>query len=95
MNVLSSFMMSSPYTILNPFAVFPNNDKRCRFVSYYHRYIVHWWYYPVLYFFIQMTPEMYDFTGTGVTVLGMIGVVSTAIIVITAFRRYYNSPMRK
>ena len=34
-------------------------------------------------------------TGNGVTVLGMIGVVSTAIIVITAFRRYYNSPMRK
>jgi hypothetical protein len=42
-----------------------------------------------------MTPEMYDFNGTGVTVLGMIGVVSTVIIVVTAFRRYYNSPMRK
>ena len=43
-----------------------------------------------------MTPEMYDFsTGTGVTVLGMIGVVSTVIIMVTAFRRYYNSSMRK
>ena len=79
-------MIILPNTTSNPFAVFPNNDKRCRFVSYY----------PVLYFFIQMTPEMYDFsTGTGVTVLGMIGVVSTVIIMVTAFRRYYNSSMKK
>ena len=38
---------------------------------------------------------MYDFTGNGITVLGMIGVVSTVIIVVTTFRRYYNSPMKK
>jgi hypothetical protein len=38
----------------------------------------------------------YDFSaGNGVTVLGMIGVVSTVIIMVTVFRRYYNSPMRK
>jgi hypothetical protein len=81
--------------VFSPSIINKTNDKRCRFVSHYHWYIIHWWYYPVLYFSVQMTPEMYDFTGTGVTVLGMIGVVSTVIIVVTAFRRYYNSPMRK
>lgn len=81
--------------VFSPSIINKTNDKHCRCVSHYHRYIIHWWYYPVLYFFIQMTPEMYDFTGNGITVLGMIGVVSTVIIVVTAFRRYYNSPMKK
>jgi hypothetical protein len=42
-----------------------------------------------------MTPDSYTFTGDGVTFLGLIGVISTAIIVITVFRSYYNSPLRK
>jgi hypothetical protein len=42
-----------------------------------------------------MTPDTYSFTGDTVTFLGLIGVVSTLLIVVTAFRRYYNSPLRK
>jgi hypothetical protein len=42
-----------------------------------------------------MTPDTYSFTGDSVTFLGLIGVVSTLLIVVTAFRRYYNSPLRK
>lgn len=37
----------------------------------------------------------YDFTGDAVTILGLVGVVSTFVIVVTAFRRYFNSPLRK
>lgn len=37
----------------------------------------------------------YDFTGDFTTVLGLVGVISTAIIVITSFRRYWSSPYRK
>jgi hypothetical protein len=37
----------------------------------------------------------YDFTGDAVTFLGLIGVVSTAIILVTAYRRYWTSPYRK
>jgi hypothetical protein len=40
-------------------------------------------------------PETMTFTGDAVTFLGLIGVISTAIIVITVFRSYYNSPLRK
>jgi hypothetical protein len=36
-----------------------------------------------------------NFNGDGVTVLGFIGVISTLIIVVTAFRRYSKSPMRR
>jgi len=43
----------------------------------------------------MMTPDTYTFSGDAVTFLGLIGVVSTLIIVVTAFRRYYNSPLRK
>jgi|TARA_B100002052_G_scaffold298136_1_gene330707 hypothetical protein len=42
-----------------------------------------------------MTIDTYSFAGDGITVLGMVGVISTAIILFTAFRRYYNSPLRK
>jgi hypothetical protein len=44
-----------------------------------------------------MTTEIatYNFTGDVTTYLGFIGVVSTLIIVVTAFRRYYSSPLRK
>ena len=40
-----------------------------------------------------MTPESLHFTGNAVTYLGLIGVVSTGIIIVTAFRRFFNSPM--
>ena len=39
--------------------------------------------------------ETLDFTGNIVTVIGFVGVISTAIIVVTSFRRYFNSPLRK
>lgn len=34
----------------------------------------------------------YNFNGDFVTFLGLVGVVSTLVIVVTAFRRFYNSP---
>jgi len=40
-------------------------------------------------------PETMTFTGDAVTFLGLIGVISTAIIVITVFRSFGNSPLRK
>ena len=42
-----------------------------------------------------MTPDTFDFSGNAITFLGLFGVISTGIIVITSFRRYFNSPMRK
>jgi hypothetical protein len=42
-----------------------------------------------------MTPDSLNFTGDAVTFLGLVGVISTAIIVISVFRSYYNSPLRK
>jgi len=40
-------------------------------------------------------PNSYGFVGDGVTFLGLIGVVSTAIILVTIFRSFYNSPLNK
>jgi len=40
-------------------------------------------------------PETMTFTGDGVTFLGLVGVISTAIIVVIVFRSYYNTPLRK
>jgi hypothetical protein len=40
-------------------------------------------------------PDSYGFVGDGITFLGLIGVISTAIIVITVFRSYSKSPLRK
>jgi len=40
-------------------------------------------------------PEQLQFTGDSVTFLGLIGVVSTAIIIVTIFRSFYNSPLNK
>jgi len=37
----------------------------------------------------------YNFTGDVVTYLGLIGVISTAIILVTVFRSYSKSPLRK
>jgi hypothetical protein len=38
-----------------------------------------------------MTPDTLDFTGDAVTFLGLVGVVSTLLIVVTSFRRFFNS----
>jgi hypothetical protein len=44
-----------------------------------------------------MTSEIatYNFSGDIVTFLGLVGVISTGVIVIIIFRRYFNSPLRK
>jgi hypothetical protein len=39
-----------------------------------------------------MTPDQYTFSGDAVTFLGLVGVASTLLIVVTAFRRFFNSP---
>jgi hypothetical protein len=39
-----------------------------------------------------MTPDTLDFTGDAVTFLGLVGVASTLLIVVTSFRRFFNSP---
>ena len=39
-----------------------------------------------------MTPDTYTFSGDAVTILGFIGVASTLLIVVTSFRRFFNSP---
>lgn len=39
-----------------------------------------------------MTPSTFNFSGDAVTFLGLVGVISTAIIIITSFRRFFNSP---
>jgi hypothetical protein len=36
----------------------------------------------------------YNFTGDAVTFLGLIGILSTALIMVIAYRRYWNSPFR-
>ena len=41
------------------------------------------------------TLPTYTFGGDAVTLLGLVGVISTFIIIVTAFRRYYGSPYRK
>tara|TARA_R110000868_G_scaffold94906_1_gene261362 strand:- start:2428 stop:2556 length:129 start_codon:yes stop_codon:yes gene_type:complete len=42
-----------------------------------------------------MTPTTLDFTGDAVTFLGFIGIISTAIILVTVFKSFYNSPINK
>jgi hypothetical protein len=42
-----------------------------------------------------MNPDTYTFAGDATTFLGLVGVVSTAIILVTAYRRYWNSPYRR
>lgn len=39
--------------------------------------------------------ESYNFTGDAVTFLGLVGVISTAIIVVSVFKSFYNSPLNK
>jgi hypothetical protein len=40
-------------------------------------------------------PETMTFTGDGVTFLGLVGIISTAIIVVTVFKSFYQSPLNK
>ena len=40
-------------------------------------------------------PSTYTFTGDAITYLGLVGIISTAIIIVTAFRRHFNSPLNK
>jgi hypothetical protein len=42
-----------------------------------------------------MTPDTYSFAGDATTFLGLIGVVSSLVIIVTAFRRFYTSPLNK
>ena len=42
-----------------------------------------------------MTPDSLNFTGDAVTFLGLIGVTSTIIILVSVLRSYFNSPLRK
>jgi hypothetical protein len=42
-----------------------------------------------------MMPETYNFSGDLVTVLGFIGVVSTAFILVAVYKAYWKSPYRK
>ena len=39
-----------------------------------------------------MNPDTYTFSGDAVTFLGLVGVTSTLLIVVVAFRRFFNSP---
>lgn len=39
-----------------------------------------------------MNPDTYTFAGDAVTFLGLVGVASTLLILVAAFRRFYNSP---
>lgn len=41
------------------------------------------------------TVNTLDFAGNGVTFLGLVGIVSTLIIVVSVFRSFGNSPLRK
>jgi hypothetical protein len=42
-----------------------------------------------------MTPDTYSFAGDATTFLGLVGVVSSLVIIVTAFRRFYTSPLNK
>jgi hypothetical protein len=42
-----------------------------------------------------MTPDQLNFTGDLTTMLGFVGVLSTLVILISVFRSYFNSPLRK
>ena len=39
--------------------------------------------------------ETYSFSGDVVTFIGLVGVISTGIILFVSFTRYYNSPLKK
>ena len=39
-----------------------------------------------------MNLDTYTFGGDAVTFLGLVGVISAFVIIVTAFRRFFNSP---
>ena len=39
-----------------------------------------------------MTPDTLDFTGNATTILGFVGIISAFVIVVTSFKRFFNSP---
>lgn len=39
-----------------------------------------------------MTPDTLNFAGDFTTILGFVGITSAFVIVVTAFRRFFNSP---
>ena len=39
-----------------------------------------------------MEISTFNFTGDAITYLGLVGIVSAFVIVITSFRRFFNSP---
>lgn len=39
-----------------------------------------------------MTPDTLNFNGDATTFLGLVGVLSTLLIVVACFRRFYSSP---
>jgi len=41
------------------------------------------------------TPDTLTFTGDAVTFLGLLGVASTAVILVTIFRAFAKSPLNK
>jgi len=44
---------------------------------------------------IEVMPETYTFTGDAITVIGLVGVFSTAFIVISVFRNYWSFSITK
>lgn len=44
---------------------------------------------------ITIMPDTLNFAGDAVTVLGFVGVASTLVILVSVFRSYFNSPLRK
>ena len=42
-----------------------------------------------------MTPDTLNFNGDAITFFGLVGVISTFIILVTIFRSYQSSPYRK
>ncbi|MFZ9728218.1 MAG: hypothetical protein ACO3CD_04325 [Candidatus Nanopelagicaceae bacterium] len=42
-----------------------------------------------------MTLDTYNFSGNATTFIGLLGLVSTFIILVTAFRRYFNSNLNR
>lgn len=42
-----------------------------------------------------MTPETLNFSGDTTTYLGFIGVLSSVVVLVVAYRRYWSSPYRR
>ena len=43
----------------------------------------------------MMNPSTFSFNGDATTFIGLVGVVSTFVILVTIFRSYWSSPYRK